>query len=294
MAAEMRDRDGLVDAVVLAGSVNRIALYPGNRPGRKALVEIAGRPLIAYVLDALTASRRVGKIFVVGAPEVLEYASRWPRVQGVPEGHQLVRNAWRGLRAAESPWVLFCNPDQPLLTTEMVDDFLQRAASVDGDLLSSWVRYEDLGRYTEGDHKFANFGDGRFAHGNLFLVRRDLPEIKRVRDRLDRLYRARKNNLRFAWTFGPVLFLRFLLARLSGKLPALAETLEIAGQAFGLRVAPVLCPHPEIVLDIDEPEDYAAVVRYLAEAQTRTPEAPNHEPPQPRSLDDTEYRVANR
>lgn len=261
-----------VDAIVLAGSVNRIALYPGNQPGRKALVEIAGKPLIAYVLDALSASRYVRNIVVVGAAEVLEYAARWPRVVGAPEGHQLIRNAWRGMRAAGTDRVLFCNPDQPLLTTEMVDDFVERASRVEGDLITSWVRREDLGRYTEGDHKFADFGDGRFAHGNLFLVRRDMPEIEKVRARLDRLYQARKNNLRFAWELGPGLFARFLTAKLWGKLPDLAATLNIGGKAFGLHVAPVLCPFPEIVLDIDEPEDYAAALRYLAD-QAATPAA---------------------
>jgi len=255
-----------IDAVVLAGSINRIALYPGNRPGRKALVEIAGKPLMAYVLDALVASRCVRNILVVGAPEVIAYAERWPRVKGVPEGHQLIRNAWRGLRAAGSDRVLFCNPDQPLLTTEMVDDFVRRALQVDGDLVTSWVRREDLGRYTEGDHKFADFGDGRFAHGNLFLVRRNLPEIDRVRARLDRLYHARKNNLRFAWELGLPLFSRFVVAKFWGKLPDLAATLDIGGNAFGLRLAHVISPHPEIVLDIDEPEDYAAAERYLANA----------------------------
>lgn len=266
-----------VDAIVLAGSVNRIALYPGNQPGRKALVEIAGKPLIAYVLDALTASRYVQNIVVVGAPEVLEYASRWPRVVIAPEGHQLIRNAWRGMRAAGTNRVLFCNPDQPLLTTEMVDDFAERAMQVEGDLISSWVRREDLGRYTEGDHKFADFGDGRFAHGNLFLVRRDMPEIQKVRTRLDRLYQARKNNLRFAWELGPRLFMRFLGAKLWGKLPDLAATLEIGGNAFGLRVAPVICPYPEIVLDIDEPEDYAAALRYLSDSDA-TPVASSAAP----------------
>jgi CTP:molybdopterin cytidylyltransferase MocA len=260
-----------IDTVVLAGSINRIPLFPGNGPGYKALVELAGRPLMAYVLDALHAARHVGRIIVVGAPEVLEYASHWPRVEGVPEEHQLIRNAWVGLRAAQSDRVLFCNPDQPLLSTEMVDDFLADAASIKADIVSSWVRREDLGRYAEGDHKFAYFGDGRLAHGNLFLVRKAIPDCDRVRTRLDRLYRARKSTPRFAWELGPVLFCRFLVAHLTGKLPKLEETLQVAGKAFGLTIAPVISRHPEIVLDIDEPEDYAAAVKYLTGSAEGTP-----------------------
>lgn len=254
-----------VDAVVLAGSVNRIPLYPGAKPGRKALVELLGKPLIAYVLDTLHRSAGVDRVLVVGAPEVLEYASQWPRVVGVADGHQLIRNAWRGLREAKTNRVLFCNPDQPLLRTEMVEDFLQRASSVEGDLISSWVRHENLGPYAEGEHKFATFGDGKYAHGNLFLVRRDLPDLEHVRERLDRIYQARKNNFRFAWELGPGLFARFLWAVLRGKLPTLEETLAIASDRFELKIVPVVSPYPEIVLDIDEPEDYAAAVRYLSD-----------------------------
>ena len=254
-----------VDTVLLAGSVNRIPLFPGDKPGYKALVELLGKPLIAYVLDALHEAEGIGRIFVVGAPEVVDYASLWERVSGVPDGHQLLRNAWRGLRAATTDRVLFCNPDQPLLRTEMVEDFLQRALASEGDLVSSWVRNEDLGPYVEGEHKFAKFGDGKYAHGNLFLVRKDIPHMDRIKARLDRIYAARKNNIRFAWALGPSLFGRFLVSLISGKMPSLNESLEIGGNKFGINLQPVICPYPEIALDIDEPEDYAAATRYLSD-----------------------------
>lgn len=254
-----------VDTVLLAGSINRIALHPGDTPGYKALVEMLGKPLIAYVLDALHQAEGIGRIFVVGAPPVVEYASQWERVSGVPDGHQLLRNAWRGLRAATTDRVLFCNPDQPLLRTEMIEDFLRRAVPTEGDLISSWVRHEDLGPYVEGEHKFAKFGDGKYAHGNLFLVRKDMPHLDRVRERMDRIYEARKNNVKFAWALGPSLFGRFLVSLVCGKLPSLDETLKIGGKKFGVNLKPVICPYPEIALDIDEPEDFAAAERYLTD-----------------------------
>ena len=258
-----RPSEAPVDAVVLAGSINRIALYPGDVPGRKALVELCGRPLIAYVLDALHEARSVGRIVVVGAPDVLAYAGRWAEVEGIPEGGSLIENAWRGLQTARTERALFCNPDQPLLRTHMVDEFMERALAIDADIVSSWVRFEHLGRYEEGEHKFADFGDGRYAHGNLFLVRRDLPQIPGVRQRMDRLYQARKSNFRFAWALGPGLFTKFIGATISGHLPSLENTLRLGGEHFGLRLGGVVCSFPEIVLDIDEPEDYAAAEKYL-------------------------------
>jgi CTP:molybdopterin cytidylyltransferase MocA len=258
-----------VDAVVLAGSVNHIRLYPGNQPGYKALVELLGRPLIAYVLDALTASPLIARIMVVGPAEVREYASRWSRVTGVPAETSLIDNAWAGLRAAHTPRALFCNPDQPMLRTEMVDDFLIRAERCDAEIVSSWTRQEAMGPQHEeqGRHKVARFGDGWFAHGNLFLVRRELPELAEARARMDAMYRARKSTLRFAWALGPELFFRFLKALVTGVFPPLAETLRLGGRHFGVTIDGVISPYPEIALDVDEPEDYAATVRFLTQRE---------------------------
>lgn len=253
-----------VDAVVLAGSVNRIPLFPGNGPGRKALVPIGGRPMIAYVLDALTQARSVGRILVVGAPEVLEYATRWRLTDGLLEGTSLIDNAWRGLEASSGDRVLFANPDQPLLRPEMIDQFVEQGVDEDADLVTSWARVENLGPYAEGKHKFARFGDGEFAHGNLFLARRRFPHAIQVRKRLDAIYAARKNAYKFAWALGPSLFGRFLIAIACRRLPSLRTTLEMIGRDFGVTLGCVESPYPEIVLDIDEPEDYAAAVRYLS------------------------------
>jgi len=256
---------GPLDAVVLAGAINRIPLFPGDPPGRKALVPLLGRPLIAPVLDALVAAREVGRIIVVGGPEVLVVAGEWPDVEGVREEGSLLANVEAGLRTARTERVLFCNPDQPLLRPAMVEAFVTAALRREDDLVTSWVRLESLGRYVEGAHKFARFGDGWYAHGNLFLARRAFPHLPDVRRRLDRLYRARKNVLRFGWELGPRLFGMFLRARVTGALPTLPQTLETIGRHFGVRIGAVVAWQPEIALDVDEPEDYAAATRHLAE-----------------------------
>ncbi|MFN3650320.1 MAG: NTP transferase domain-containing protein [Armatimonadota bacterium] len=252
-----------VDAVVLTGSINRVALRPGEAPGYKALVPMLGKPLVDYVLDALCRARTVNRILVVGAPVVHSYVQRWERVETVPECETLLDNAYCGLQAAGTPRVLFCHPDQPLLRPEMIDHFVEHARRQDADLVTSWVRSEVLGRYEEGDHKFADFADGRYAHGNLFLARKEFPAAEEVKERLDRLYEARKNNLRFAWELGPSLFLRFAWSMVTQQLTTLQETLQIAGEHFHVGLGAVVSPYPEIALDIDEPEDYAAAERHL-------------------------------
>lgn len=65
----MRIKPAGIDVVVLAGGVNRIALYDGYQPGYKALVDFGGRPSIQYVLRALRQSPYVRDLCIVGPRE---------------------------------------------------------------------------------------------------------------------------------------------------------------------------------------------------------------------------------
>lgn len=257
----MSDRtpDPPIEALTPAAGYQVRPLFPGQRPGYKALIEFQGRMLIAYTLDALSGAASVGRILVVGPPPVLDAARAWPSVEGVNAGRSLITNLWRGIRAAEGERILICNSDQPLLRPEMIDEFVGSALKLDVDLVTSWVRLETLGSIEPRlSRKFAPFGDARYCHGNLFLVKRSLVRRRDLHRRVERLYSARKNNLKFAMALGPTILLRYLWAHWTGRLPTLAQVLEIAGKDFGLSMAPVISPHAEMVIDIDEAEDFEA------------------------------------
>lgn len=57
---------GPVDALVLAGGINRIQFYQGYRPGYKALLPFGCKPSLRYVLDALEGVPQLGRRVVVG------------------------------------------------------------------------------------------------------------------------------------------------------------------------------------------------------------------------------------
>jgi hypothetical protein len=56
-------------------------------------------------------------------------------------------------------------------------------------------------------------------------------------------------------------------------MPSLAETLRMASEHFQVQIGSVTLPYPEIVLDIDEPEDYAAAEQFLLHGPTPFPAA---------------------
>jgi len=118
----------------------------------KALLEIAGAPLLTHVISALQRSPRVARIFVVGPYERITAAldRQSGRVAGpkqvivVEQRETLIENAWQGFlatlpsqgrngnllseqdleRCYGEKAVLYLGADSPLLTADEVDEFI--------------------------------------------------------------------------------------------------------------------------------------------------------------------------
>ncbi|MGQ9825104.1 MAG: nucleotidyltransferase family protein, partial [Desulfotomaculales bacterium] len=115
------------DAVVLAGSPNNGQLRVCSPAPYEALIPIGKRFMVEYVVDALLASPRIGKVVVVGPADPLAQVFSFSRVKIVPPGEKLLENFQRGLAALPGAGrVLVAAADIPLLTREAVEDFLDR------------------------------------------------------------------------------------------------------------------------------------------------------------------------
>jgi 2-C-methyl-D-erythritol 4-phosphate cytidylyltransferase len=111
-----------VALIVAAGSGERLA---AGRP--KALVELAGRPLLQWSIDALQRVPAVEAIVVALPPGV----SAPPGVTGVQGGSVRSESVHRALRAApQAEVVLVHDAARPLLTPELARDVL---AALEGD-----------------------------------------------------------------------------------------------------------------------------------------------------------------
>ena len=132
-----------LDAVVLAGTDgNPRRLIAGRN---KAFLEVGGKKLIRYVVDALLAADNIGRVFVVGPAtdllEVLEGHSG--RVRVIAQRGKMLTNCWAGIEASEDLHrhdtgvplnqrpILFVSCDLPLVTARSVDDFICRCAEQD-------------------------------------------------------------------------------------------------------------------------------------------------------------------
>jgi len=132
-----------LDAVVLAGThSNPKRLIAGRN---KAFLEVGGKKLVRYVVDALLGAESVGQIFVVGpAGELLELLAGYPRrVRVIDQRGKMLTNCWAGIEASEDLHrydpaiplnqrpILIISCDLPLVTARSIDDFIGRCAKQD-------------------------------------------------------------------------------------------------------------------------------------------------------------------
>ncbi|MGE5542968.1 MAG: NTP transferase domain-containing protein [Bacillota bacterium] len=250
-----------VDAVVLAGRANDGKLRDADPAEWEALIEVAGKPMLQYVLDALDRSRLVDRIVVVAPPGV-ERCVTSRKAGFVSPGGSMVENVMRGFETLGGDGrALVATSDIPLVTAEVVDGFIGECGAVDLDFYYPVVRQDVMeARYPGVRRTYAGMREGRFTGGNMFLV--DVRIADKLRKTLEFLVENRKKPLRMAAVLGVPFLLKMVLKRLS-----IPEAERKAGSLYGLKAKAVVTAFPEIGFDVDKPSDLGLCRSVLDESQ---------------------------
>jgi GTP:adenosylcobinamide-phosphate guanylyltransferase len=248
---------GGVTALVLAGQrggggPDPMAAAAGV--SHKALLPVAGVPMLLRVVSALRASPALGRVVVsIEAPE--ETLSGLGGLDGAllrAAAASPARSAAAALGEFGAP-LLVTTADHALLTPAMVEHFLaavpERAAAA-----AALARRETvLAAYPDTRRTWLRFRDGAFSGCNLFLLA-DAEAGARAVGLWRRVEAERKRPLAMARLLGPVTLLRFALGRLT-----LPGALEALGRRCGAHLAAVEMPFADAAVDVDRPGDLALV-----------------------------------
>jgi CTP:molybdopterin cytidylyltransferase MocA len=221
--------------------------HTGGRP--KALLELDGRPMACWVLDALLAAHSIERIILVGLEhDALPQLSE--AITVVPEAGNLVANLYAGIAHLSRPGpAAFCWSDVPLIRPEMIDRFVETTEDPELDVNVGLVNRRDVPAPFAGpEDSWIRIREGRFTPSNfgLFHTR----HAARARCYLEALAPQRKNILRQARYAGTGLLLRLLLGRLS-----MADAERYIQRRFGLRCRIRTAESPELGLDVDRSID---------------------------------------
>lgn len=221
----------------------------------KAFAPIAGKPMIAHVLDTLAASPSIGPVSVVIEPDAPELPR--PGLGRIDAAATPAYSALAGFEAANAP-VLVTTADHPLLTVEMVEDFLAAARASGADVVAGVSRRDVVEQAgSTAPRTYLRFRDASVSGCNLFALM--TPQARGALQFWSRLEADRKRPLRMAWALGPLTVLRYALGLLTTAGAAAA-----LGRAAGCRAAMVMLPFPEAAHDVDKPAHLAFAEARLA------------------------------
>ena len=130
----------LMDAVVTAGGVPQPGepLYEYTAGEPKAMMDFAGKPMIQWVLDALSVSQHVSRVIVVGLPPLSHIHCAHPMTILNSKG-SILANLKAGVEKLQETGnittkILGVSSDIPAITGTMVDWLVQSVQHSDHDL----------------------------------------------------------------------------------------------------------------------------------------------------------------
>ena len=256
---------GSFSALILAGRRGtRDALAEERNVSHRALLPVAGVPMLLRVLRALRTSPSVGDICLsidsaealAGVPELAaELAEgRLALHHSLSSPSRSVADALGELGARP---VLVTTADHALLTSEIVEHFVAAARDSDADAVVGVVARSVLkASYPDSPRTYVRLRGEAWSGANLFAFR--TPQARRAAEFWVRAERHRKKPWRLLSAVGPGVAARFALGRLD--LDAACQQLS---RACGCRVQAVALPFPEAAIDVDRAADVEIATRIL-------------------------------
>jgi len=254
-----------VDAIVTAGGIPQPGepLYEFTQGRPKALLDLAGKPMVQWVLDALGASKRIERIVVVGLDEDSQLVSRKP-LYYLPNQGGMLENILAGAQKLltihpESKLMVSVSSDVPSITGEIMDWLVTEVEKTDHDVFYNVIPRQTMeNRFPGSKRTFTKFKDIEICGGDVTAFRTAMltSEGGVWRDLID----ARKNVLKQASIigFGTFFLLFTRQLTLQGAVDRVKHRLEVNAKAL-------ICPYPEVGMDVDKPYQLEMLQKELAQ-----------------------------
>ena len=242
-----------MDAIVTAGGIPlpEEPLYPATQGNSKALVDIAGKPMIQWILDALDQARTIDRIVIVGLTEKSGISSKKP-VSYVSNQGKMIENLKAGAEKVlevnpKAKYALIVSSDIPAITGEMVDWVVNTSMQTQRDVYYNVIQREVMEeRFPGCKRTWTKLKDMEVCGGDMNVGRLGMI-VDDDRDIWNKITDSRKNPLKQAALigFGTALSLLFGQLTLQKAEESIMKKLGITGRAM-------VCPYAEVGMDVDK------------------------------------------
>ncbi len=254
-----------MDAILLAGGVpaSDSPLYPYTQGKPKAALDIAGKPMIQWVLDALEESPSIDHIAVVGSTDLAGDLISSKISDFIPAGGDILTNFQVGADAVlehnpSAKMVAVVSSDIPLATPVGVEWVITTSQKTDLDIYYCVIEQSQMeARFPESARSYVKLRDMNVCGGDLSVINLDLYRTKE--DFWRKIFAARKSAMQQASLIGFDILILLLLRRLT-----LEDTVSKVTRRLGISGQGLVCPYPGIGMDIDKPHQLEIARKFLS------------------------------
>jgi molybdopterin-guanine dinucleotide biosynthesis protein A len=255
-----------MDAVILAGGKMAFddPLHAQGVDGSRSLIDILGKPMVQWVVDALEASDSVAEMYVIGLPAAYRIMTTKP-VHYLPDQGDIFENIRSGVAQATQDHpsrtkVLIASSDIPALQPNMID-WLASEVAADPELMMYYNVVDQTTmetRFPKSNRSYVRFKDIAVCGGDLNVIDKRLFAEERLI--WQKLANARKHPLKQASLLGidSLIMVALHMVTLEGAVKRVCKRLAITAKALR-------CPYAEIAMDADKPHQLAILRHHLEE-----------------------------
>jgi len=258
-----------MDALVTAGGIptpdDPLYQYSLGKP--KAMIEMAGKPMIQWVLDALGSATQVDNVILVGLDESSKVNCSKP-LHFIANQGEMIDNIKIGTQKVleinpKAKLLLAVSSDIPTITADMVDWAIENCQKGDYALYYNVVERSVMEkRFPGANRSYLKLKDIQVCGGDMNAFA--LWTVSAKKNLWDKLAASRKSVLKQAALIGydTLLLVYFRLIGLDQAAAKFSKKIKIPSRA-------VLCPFAEIAMDVDKPHQFQLVRDDLERKSTK-------------------------
>ena len=256
-----------MDAIVIAGGIPlpEDPLYSYTQGNSKALLDIAGKPMVQWVLDALSGAKSIENVIVIGLSAKSGIHCQKP-LTFIPNQGRMLANIVSGVEKSqelrpENEYVMIVSSDVPGIKAEMIDWLAETCQQTHDDLYYGVVPRQVMeARYPNSKRTWTKLKGMEVCGADVNVV-----HVNMAHEHLDtwqQLIGNRKNPLLQARVIGLDTLFQLLFRQLT-----IEDIVKRVMSRIGVRGRAIIWQHAEAGMDVDKPHQLEIMRADLAAAK---------------------------
>jgi len=259
-----------MDAIVTAGGIPQPEdpLYTYSHGDSKALIDVAGKPMIQWVLDALGDAKHVDNVIVIGLSPKSNLTCKKP-LHFLSNQGRMLSNIVAGVNKSleldkKNKYVLVVSSDIPTVKSEMVDWLVEKSQETKDDLYYGICPREVMeARFDGSKRTYTKLKDIELCGADMHVS-----HVTMATEHLDMwesLIGNRKNPLKQASIIGLGIFFQVITKSIT-----LDDLVAKVSNRIGIKGRAIKFPYAEPCMDVDKPHQLEMLREDLVKQQRKS------------------------